>query len=368
MKAKSRLPFLDRVFLWINCALCFALLLSYLAPVVDPRKFWIIAFFGLAYPMLLLANLILLVYWIFRGKAYLLIPLLTIALGWRVLSNNIGFNTSDNDKPLGSGVRIMTYNVHNFKKYGSNNDIPTKHEILQVINDQQPDIIGFQEFYTRRKGQFNMRDSICGIMHTRYYCLDSMFYNQTEIIGMAIFSKLPIIDHGFIRLADQGSSNQCVYVDVNKNGKLFRLYSVHLQSVGFDPEDYRYLNNVSEKGKPNLSSTKRLGSKLKSAFLKRSEQVEIIKRHAATCPYPYIISGDFNDTPASYAVNQMSKGLKNAFKEKGFGFVRTYNGAFPNFQIDYILSSPQFEIANYKVVEKKLSDHYPVRSDVKLRE
>jgi endonuclease/exonuclease/phosphatase family metal-dependent hydrolase len=261
---------------------------------------------------------------------------------------------------------MMTYNVHNFKKYGSKNDIPTKHEILQLINDQQPDIISFQEFYTRRKGQFNMRDSLNRILHTRFYCIDSLYFNDSELIGMAIFSKLPILAHGFIRLTDN-SINQCLYIDVKKNDKPFRVYNIHLQSIGFDPGDYKYLNNISEKVNPDIHSTRRLGSKLKNAFLKRSEQVAIIKKHAADCPYPYVITGDFNDTPASYAVHQMSKGLKNAFRERGFGFARTYNGPFPNFQIDYIMASPQFDVVNYKIIEKKLSDHYPVRSDLVLK-
>ena len=95
--------------------------------------------------------------------------------------------------------------------------------------------------------------------------------------------------------------------------------------------------------------------------------MDIIKAHAALCPYPYIISGDFNDTPASYSVNQMAKGLKNAFREKGTGFGRTYNGSFPNYQIDYIMASPQFDVASYQITERKLSDHYPVRSDLVLK-
>jgi len=164
------------------------------------------------------------------------------------------------------------------------------------------------------------------------------------------------------------SENQCLYVDVKKDDKTFRFYSVHLQSIRFDPDDYRYLNNISQQGdKSELSSAKRLGSKLKTAFLKRSEQVFKIKKQAATCSYPYIISGDFNDTPTSFAVNQMCIGLKNAFVEKGSGLGRTYNGNFPNYQIDYIMASPQFEVKSYHVVEKKLSDHYPVCSDLVLK-
>jgi endonuclease/exonuclease/phosphatase family metal-dependent hydrolase len=158
-----------------------------------------------------------------------------------------------------------------------------------------------------------------------------------------------------------------LYVDVKKGKKTFRLYSVHLQSIRFEAEDYRYLSGLSHQGKTDINSTKRLGSKLKMAFIKRSKQVYKIKADAAACPYPYIISGDFNDTPTSFAVNQMSKGLKNAFCEKGSGFGRTYNGDFPNYQIDYIMASPQFDVLDYHITEKKLSDHYPVCSDLVLK-
>ncbi|RYE25486.1 MAG: hypothetical protein EOP42_21385 [Sphingobacteriaceae bacterium] len=63
----------------------------------------------------------------------------------------------------------------------------------------------------------------------------------------------------------------------------------------------------------------------------------------------------------------MASGLKNAFREKGSGFCTTYNGDFPNFQIDYILAHPDFKVINYKVFKKKLSDHYPIRADLLLK-
>ncbi|MDP9047449.1 MAG: endonuclease/exonuclease/phosphatase family protein, partial [Bacteroidota bacterium] len=259
------------------------------------------------------------------------------------------------------------YNVHDFKRYGSAMDVSTKHEILQIINQQQPDVIGFQEFYTRYKGQYDMRDSIVAIMGSDHYYFQPIFFSKSEALGVAIFSKFPIVSQGFIQLADVKSENACIYIDVKKGSQVFRIYSVHLQSINFEPEDYKYINRITQQGAPDMSSTRRLGSKLKNAFLKRSGQVVKIKAHAATCPYPYIISGDFNDTPASYAVNEMAKGLKSAFHEKGVGFGRTYNGNFPNYQIDYIMASPQFDVVNYKIIEKKLSDHYPVRSDLVLK-
>ena len=64
----------------------------------------------------------------------------------------------------------------------------------------------------------------------------------------------------------------------------------------------------------------------------------------------------------------MSEGLKNTFREKGSGFGITYNGDFPNFQIDYILVSQPFTVKSYRIIDKKLSDHYAVRSDLELND
>jgi endonuclease/exonuclease/phosphatase family metal-dependent hydrolase len=369
MKVKKRLPFIDKVILWLNGLLCVALLLSYLAAVVDPKTIWIIAFFGLAYPILLAFSIVFIIYWALRKSWYMLLSIATIGIGWHVLTNNFqmhgpaSYSTGTHE----TVINFMTYNVHDFKRYGSNNDISTKHDILKLITENQPDVIGFQEFYTRNTGQYAMRDSLLKIMGTTWYYFEPVIANSQEAIGLAIFSKFPIIAHGRVPFSNKLSENACLYIDVKKGDKQFRVYSVHLQSIRFDPEDYKYLNNIAKQGKADGSSARRLGSKLKTAFIKRSDQVVRIKEHAAQCPYPYIISGDFNDTPASYAVNQMAKGLKNAFREDGSGFGRTYNGDFPNYQIDYIMASPQFEVRNYQIIEKKLSDHYPVRSDLVLK-
>ena len=371
MKAKKkRLNFIDKLFLWINIFLCACLLISYLAPIINPTKFWPVAFFGLAYPYLLLGNVVFIVYWLFRKRLWIFLSIVCIALGWKILNKNVGLRFSSSPTYLAGSnmLRIMTYNVHNFKRYGSKNDISTKKDILQIIRDEQPDVIGFQEFYTRNKGQYDILDSIQKIMNSNNFYFMSVVSNRDEAIGMALFSKFPILSHGMIQLASSRSSeNQCIYADIRKYDKTFRFYSVHLQSIRFDPEDYRYPNNVQpQPGKPE-GSAMRLGAKLKSAFIKRSEQVFKVKDHASACPYPYLITGDFNDTPASFAVNQMAKGLKNAFVEKGSGLGRTYNGNFPNYQIDYIMASPQFDIVDYHIIEKRLSDHYPVRCDVVLK-
>lgn len=368
MIVKKRLNFFDRLILWISYVSGAALLISYLAPYTDPRTIWIIAFFGLAYPPLLLVNGILIVYWLLRKKIYLLVPVLAVLIGWTILFNNIGFH-KDSDitaKPVGDFIRILTYNVHSFMQYGVKPYKSSRHDILALVNKQQPDIVGMQEYFSELSGRNDITDSIKRMTGAEYAFVKVFDNNSDRGVGMAIFSKFPIIANGVIRLTEGLNPNQCIYADINRNGKVFRFYSVHLRSIGFDVDDYKYLDSVSKEGKADLQSSKKIGGKLKRAFLKRSEQVGMIRQHAAACPYPYIISGDFNDTPSSYAVNQMAKGLKNAFREKGSGLGRSYNGDFPNYQIDYVLTSPQFSVGTYKIIEEKLSDHYPVRTDLQL--
>lgn len=364
MKAKKGLGFISKLLLWINCLAALSLLISYLAPSVDPRKLWIVAFFGLAYPPLLLVNLIFVVIWLFRKSLFSLISLVCILIGWNALNNNIGFHAARTyrQKESSDAIRIMTYNVHSFKRYGERNDISTKHEILEIFNSHQPDILGMQEFYSRRRGEYDMIDSIKTMLNAKFY-VKKLDGNDRDVWGLAIFSKYPIVDTGMVHLNKGPAGNQCIYVDVKRKDQIFRYYCVHFQSIGFDPQDYESLDSA-QKGKTDLHSFKRIAAKLKWAFKKRAGQVDILKAHAKQCPYPYIIAGDFNDTPSSYSVNQMSKGLLNAFREKGSGLGRTYNGDFPNYQIDFIMPTTNFKVADYRIIERKLSDHFPVFSDL----
>ncbi|MNI53268.1 Endonuclease/Exonuclease/phosphatase family protein [compost metagenome] len=156
-----------------------------------------------------------------------------------------------------------------------------------------------------------------------------------------------------------------IYVDLNIKGKALRVYNVHFQSISFEKQDYDYLDKVKEMN-TELQPSKRILRMLKGAFYKRSGQVDIMKKEMASCKTPYLIAGDFNDTPASYVVTQITAGLNNSFIKKGNGFGKTYNGKFPNFQIDYIATSKELEVLNYKITQAKLSDHFPVRSDLRF--
>lgn len=367
---RPRIHLFSRLVLIVNIFAVIALLLSYLASYLDPSSFWIAPFFGLAYPAILLINIILIFYWLIRCPRFALISGLAILAGWTVILNYIGFRENTAimvPKSSKSFIRVMTYNVHNFKQFGDKNNQFTKDQILNLIRNEQPDVICFQEFFSRKMGDYNFKKYILEILKTEHYYFKPSTDNGFEAIGTAIFSKFPIINQGNIQFAKKMNWNEPIWVDLKKGDNTFRVYNVHFQSISFQPEDYKYLEKVRQKIDTDVESSRKIGNRLKTAFIKRSNQVKMVKSHTDSCKIPYIITGDFNDTPISYTVKTISKGLNNSFREKGSGFGVTYNGAFPNFQIDYIFTSSEFSVKNYLIIDKKLSDHFPVRSDVELK-
>jgi len=361
---KPKFAFLDKILLLTAMILAVALVLGTWAGNIDPRKNILIAFFGLAYPFTLFGNLILLTCWLFRKKWLLsLVTILIIGLGYKTILATFNFNGNEgNAIKANNAIRMMTYNVHSFKLYGSNNTATVKEKMLQVVRNQNPDVICFQEFFTRYKGPYDTIDSLKQLLNTKYYYFLPISKNNYEAYGMAIFSKFPIENTGVIKFPST-EGNICIYADLNIFGRPLRVYNVHFQSISFEKQDYDYLDKVKEMN-TELQPTKRILKMLKSAFLKRSEQVDVMKQEMASCKTAYLIAGDFNDTPASYAVKQITKGLNNAFIKQGSGLGKTYNGKFPNFQIDYIATTNDLEVLNYHITQAKLSDHFAVRSDL----
>lgn len=349
----------------MNTLAIIALLIGYLAAWIKPSFYWPIAFFGLAYPFLVIINFLFFIYWVFRRRWFALIPLLSIGIGYNTVLNYIQFGNSPNDSTENT-LSVISYNAHLFKPIKTNKyDKKSRHEMLDMLLSENADVLCFQEFYYRKKGAYNIKDSIQKIGNYKYFKQQLFDSTDNERMSLAIFSKYKIINFDVINFHDRPHANMCIYADVIKNNDTIRLFNIHLQSISFQPEDYEYLNQVKNV-ETDMQSNKRIGARLKKAFLLRGSQAEDVKELIEDSPYPVIVCGDFNDTPASYSFNIISNGLKNAFREQGSGVGVTYNGAFPNFQIDYLLCTEQLDVTKFKIIKKKYSDHYPVSATFKL--
>ena len=363
-----KFTFIESIFLIISLLCAVGLVMGTLAARFDPREAFIYAFFGLAYPFFLLANIIFIAGWALKRRWFVALFFTVVMLsGLKTINATIQFiGTEGPALKDAQNLRLMTYNVHNFKEYGSENTVPIKQKMLQVIRDQQPDVLCLQEFYTRYKGEFDTKDSLKSSLNMPYYYFLPSTKNSHEAIGMAIFSKYPILNKEYIPFGVIGG-NGAIFIDIAFNGKTVRVYNVHLRSISFEKEDYTYLARVKNEINPDKQSTKRIYKMLRDAFKKRASDVAAVDSALKQCTTPFIIAGDFNDTPASYAVNKLTANLNNAFIMQGWGLGKTYNGAFPNFQIDYIATTKDIDVVNYQVNRIKLSDHFPVRADLKIK-
>jgi len=370
MKKAQRTPLFDKFMHLVAFLLAVCLALACLAGKIDPRDSKYIPFFGLAYIYILLLNVGMILWWLIRRKWSLVFStIVAILIGWQAFNASVGFFGKEGVGPKTdpSALRMMTYNVHSFRPYGEEVIETVKEQMLDLIENERPDIICFQEYFTRYKGPYNISDSLKQSLKIKNVYFVPISKNEYEANGLAIFSRYPIINRGEIDFKEHQNGNTCIWADIQAPGKIIRVYNVHLQSIAFDKQDYSYLDKIKTKMDPELSSSRRILSMLKLAFRKRSEQVDYMQESTSKCNIPYIIAGDFNDTPASYSVTKLTSSLNNSFVKEGSGFGRTYNGKFPNFQIDYISATRNIEILNHRVIEAKLSDHFPVRSDLKLQ-
>jgi endonuclease/exonuclease/phosphatase family metal-dependent hydrolase len=362
MKAKRKTHLADKIIFALNIVASLLLLLSYLAPFTDPRRVVFIAMLGFVYYFLVLANVPFIIYWGFRKPRFMFISGIVILLGCHTAGLYFGFNKQPDAaaKPQPTSHRLLQYNVRGFAGVGDYQNKSTKKQILDVIESQRPDLITMEEFGTDKLNSDSVISSLGKILKANSYYFKVYSQTPANRFGNAILSRYPIVDTGSFR-TDRKLRTKVIFADIKYNGAVIRIYCIHLKAVNINIEAKKqYLNGEIELGKSPFV----LG-RIDTAFTKRTIQVEAIRNHIKLCPYPFIIAGDFNDTPNSFAVNELGRGLKNAFTEKGAGLQTTYYAKLP-LRIDYVLASPQFDVLSYMAIDRKISDHKPVIIDVRL--
>ena len=354
--------FIYRIIRYLNYILILALFLSYISIYINPEKIWLFAFFGLSYPFLLFANVIFILFWIFKKKRFFIIPLIAVLIGWGYISNFVQISSKKkNDDKINQqkSVSILSYNVRLFDLYNWSEKDEASNQIFDFINTNDPDIICFQEFFTRNTNGLTT-DSIFKKLNNKYFVhIGYTIENSNFNYGIATFSKYPIVNRGIIKF--NNSSNSSIYTDVVVKTDTIRIFNNHLQSIRFNKNNYSFISNSKDlKDDEKMKEILDISIRLKDAFIKRPGQAKILSRHIKKSPFPVFVCGDFNDSPVSYTYHTLQKGLNDSFREAGRGFGNTYMGKFPSFRIDYILHSKDIVCNQFNISKIKLSDHYPI--------
>lgn len=318
---------------------------------VSPDKYIGFAFIGLALPVLLLVNLIVLIYWTIRLRIWLLIPLIAIFGNWAYLNRIIQFSSPDTTK---APLTVATYNVDAFN--GDQTGYSCK-EMARFMEEQGVDILCMQEFGSNR--EFTVDSVKKAFSAWSYYSIPRPT-DGTPILQVALFSKFPILNTELITYPD--SRNCSMQCDIAVNGKTIRIFNNHLQTTEVS-SNKRILEKeiATENTIGTEHAIHKLAVGLEENFVKRAYQAKEMHKLIASSPYPTIVCGDFNSLPSSYTYRTM-KGdkLKDGFQTCGHGYMYTFRYFKKLLRIDYILHTKDFEGMDYFSTEVDYSDHKPV--------
>ncbi|TBM99754.1 hypothetical protein EYD45_15165 [Hyunsoonleella flava] len=300
--------------------------------------------FSITLPFLVIVTFMQLLFLLYRRRRYAFLNILSLVLFFFFFDSFYQFNFYSDEKQGENSVSILSYNANwsNFAHRGI--DYKDK-KIVEFIKQQNADVVCFQEFSAIKYHLFR-KD------YPHWVKTNLMTRKQKSVLS--VFSKYPILNEGYVEFLD--SRNNAMFVDIDFNGKIVRLYNIHLESNRMDsvPELY------------NINSYTNLISRSCDAEIKRIEQAHLIKEHMKGFGGNIIITGDFNCTQYSSAYLVLKDTKKDTFVEAGSGFGGTYELFNYPFKIDHILVDDEIEVISHKNFKIGLSDHEPIMAEIKL--
>ncbi|MBT2621401.1 MULTISPECIES: endonuclease/exonuclease/phosphatase family protein [Chryseobacterium] len=324
------------IFLIAHLGILLLLLGTLLNAYIPPKIYPWFNLLSLGFPVLIIAYILLTIFWIFSWKKRAVV---FVALGLLFLSpikRWVNFTSVDK---AGSDLKIVSLNA----KGG----ILGQDAIEKYIDNQNADIVMLQEHGDVKKYQFN-----------------GFGEGKGDVI-VSIFSKYKIIDQKELIDSDHKINNAYAnQTDIEIKGNVYRFINVYLQPFKFEKSMVK-LQGDSDEDKQKVKGVVR---RLIPTFKMHQEQIEKVRKGIDESPYPVILVGDFNSVPNSYEYYHLGKGLKDAFVESGRGSATSFHDYKFPIRIDYVFTSQSIQPLSYQVDRSvRISDHYPVITTFKLK-
>ena len=334
----------------INVVFVLLLLCAFLSTYINPQNFSFGALLAIGFPILLLVNLVFTIYWLIQFKKAIFLSLSVLILCYLFSVPVFQFKNKFKALAKDNSFSIMSFNSQlSYFSGGQKKEVKThQSKITNFLNQENTDVLCLQE---ARKGMAS-----------------NLNYPYKAVFGHShIYSKYKIISAKEI-VFNETSTNKSCYADLLIHRDTIRIYNLHLESLHLGNDDYSLLKEWDEEiiEERLQDKTQKLTNKICKASNKRVSQVEKIIESINSTHYPTLLCGDFNDVPQSYIYRKLNKGHKDAFLDSGKGFGTTYRQLIFPFRIDYILVDNIWSTYNFKVIEKKLSDHQAISCDVEF--
>ena len=135
VRKARKLSGLNKLILWLNYFIVVALLTSLISKYISPQLFWIIAFFGLAFPYLVILNMLFVIYWVVQFRRLALLSGLTIVLSFFTLRGYVQFSFSS--KSSNNDIKVTSYNSMLFDLYNWSKNKQSRQNILRDVYKRQ---------------------------------------------------------------------------------------------------------------------------------------------------------------------------------------------------------------------------------------
>ncbi|OAB81572.1 endonuclease [Cochleicola gelatinilyticus] len=338
--------FFGKLIFWLNSVAAFLLVLSFVLPYVPPKSYPNLSLLSLAVSPLLVINALFAVYWLVRMRRQMLLSILVLAIAYFHFNEFVQFSSEGDASEYEQSLKLLSYNVRLFNAYekdGDNSEASNKvaSTVASILKEEDPDVLCIQEYYRKETVDFSA-----------YPYKYIHFKDDKTKLGHAIFSKYPMARQGAFNF--DGTYNNALYVDIVKGADTIRIYNLHLQSLGIQPQ----VSYLQEGNKD------RLRQRISYAFSKQQDQLSEILKHAKQSKYPVIFAGDFNNTPFSYNYKTIQETYSDAFLERGNGIGTTFLFDSYPMRIDFIFTDPDFNVIDFETIQNSFSDHYPISATV----
>lgn len=220
-------------------------------------------------------------------------------------------------------MQVMTYNIRG----GLGMDgIRSTERIAQVVQEQAPDIVCFQEVHQRLpwSGMVDQPRRLGRLLRMRFIFQANLNFGVAGY-GVGIATRYPVIAKKKHLLPSVGEQRGALEVSLEApTGKL----TVICTHWGLSKEE-------------------------------RSRQAEALSDIALSAEGPILLCGDLNDRPFDAGVRTLLE--RTRLQDAGVDGDRlTFPVGAPNLRIDYILYSPELRMKFMSVIETAASDHYPL--------
>lgn len=324
---------------------------------------WMTELLSFGVPFLILGNFSLfLVALFYRQWKFILIPLLTLGIAAKPISETVAMNFGTHEGR--SDFTVMSYNVATFstsRAENQNSDSLFNASFYQWLrNNESPDILCMQEFYHSDLQDYdNTLDSIVKLGKYKYFYMNPVYRDDYRgVCGVITFSKFKALKSGPIYYGDS-LMNKGTYHDFRIKEDTVRVFNFHLSSMSIRWNSSDTLSFTDRMA----YNAKNIYSRLHEGYTHRRHELAEIEKMMDESPYKIIVCADINSIPYSYTYQRLKNKLGNAFEHGGLGLGYTCN-RFPWFvRIDNQFYDKRLSVDYFKThSEMTNSDHYPIEA------